>query len=236
MRAFRQVALAFGSILLCSGFALGQAKLGPHVVDSNGMRIGYFGGLNPSTGVGMAVVSINAQAYLIDTARAGFISSEVDNILNAASDCTGQDYRSVNPSGDLLDRAFFTTDGFFYYASSASASEVTINGSRVLNSDGTFGPCSPIGGGMSFVSPFLKVQAPTLTPPFLVVDVFPVSPAPGTATFNDVPTTHPFFQFIEALHASGITGGCQASPPLYCPDNPVTRGQIAVFLAKALGL
>jgi hypothetical protein len=63
-----------------------------------------------------------------------------------------------------------------------------------------------------------------------------VSPAPGTATFTDVPTTHQFFQFIEALHAAGITGGCQASPPKFCPDNPVTRGEIAVFLATALGL
>jgi hypothetical protein len=63
-----------------------------------------------------------------------------------------------------------------------------------------------------------------------------VAPAPATATFNDVPTSHIFFQFIEALAASGITGGCQASPPLYCPDNPVTRGQMATFLAKALGL
>jgi S-layer homology domain len=63
-----------------------------------------------------------------------------------------------------------------------------------------------------------------------------VSPAPGTASFNDVPTDHPFFQYIEALKASGITGGCNASPPLYCPDDPVTRGQMAVFLAKALGL
>jgi hypothetical protein len=63
-----------------------------------------------------------------------------------------------------------------------------------------------------------------------------VSPAPGSATFNDVPTGHPFFRYIEALSASGVTGGCQASPPLYCPDNPLTRGQMAVFLAKALGL
>lgn len=61
-----------------------------------------------------------------------------------------------------------------------------------------------------------------------------VSPAPGAATFNDVPTSHPFFQYIEALAASGITGGCGAGN--YCPDNPVTRGQMAVFLAKALGL
>ena len=62
-----------------------------------------------------------------------------------------------------------------------------------------------------------------------------VSPAPATATFpNDVPTTHTFFRFIEALAASGITGGCGAGS--YCPDAPVTRGQMSVFLATALGL
>ena len=33
-----------------------------------------------------------------------------------------------------------------------------------------------------------------------------VSPPPATASFNDVPTSHPFFQFVEALKASGITG------------------------------
>jgi hypothetical protein len=33
----------------------------------------------------------------------------------------------------------------------------------------------------------------------------------------------------------GWTSG-QASPPLYCPDAPLTRGKMAVFLAKALGL
>jgi hypothetical protein len=61
-----------------------------------------------------------------------------------------------------------------------------------------------------------------------------VRPAPGTATFNDVPTSHPQFQFIEALAKSGITVGCGAGN--YCPDNSLTRGQMAVFLAKALGL
>jgi S-layer homology domain len=61
-----------------------------------------------------------------------------------------------------------------------------------------------------------------------------VSPAPGSATFADVPTNHPFFQYIEAFAASGITGGCGSGN--YCPDNPLTRGQMAVFLAKALGL
>jgi S-layer family protein len=61
-----------------------------------------------------------------------------------------------------------------------------------------------------------------------------VSPAPGTATFADVPTNHPFFQFVEALAASGITAGCGNGN--FCPDAPLTRGQMAVFLSKALGL
>ncbi len=61
-----------------------------------------------------------------------------------------------------------------------------------------------------------------------------VSPAPATATFNDVPTSYFGFQYIEALAASGITGGCGGGN--YCPDSPVTRRQMAIFLAKALGL
>ncbi len=61
-----------------------------------------------------------------------------------------------------------------------------------------------------------------------------VSPAPVAATFNDVPTSDPGFQFIEALVASGVTAGCGGGN--YCPDAPLTRRQMAVFLAKALGL
>jgi hypothetical protein len=63
-----------------------------------------------------------------------------------------------------------------------------------------------------------------------------VSPSPGVATFTDVPTTHIFFQWIEALAASGITGGCSSVPGGFCPNDPVTRAQMAVFLATALGL
>jgi hypothetical protein len=63
----------------------------------------------------------------------------------------------------------------------------------------------------------------------------PVSPAPPSPTFADVPDSHPFLRFIEALAASGITGGC-GDGSNYCPDAALTRGQMAVFLAKALGL
>lgn len=61
-----------------------------------------------------------------------------------------------------------------------------------------------------------------------------VSAAPGSPTFNDVPLSDPAFQYIEALNASGITAGCGGGN--FCPNNPLTRRQMAVFLAKALGL
>jgi S-layer family protein len=92
-------------------------------------------------------------------------------------------------------------------------------------------------GSADVVNHFLQAQL--LTPDVAIRMVRirwkrQVSPAPGSATFNDVPTNHLFFQFVEALAASGITGGCGSGN--YCPDAPLTRGQMAVFLAKALGL
>jgi hypothetical protein len=61
-----------------------------------------------------------------------------------------------------------------------------------------------------------------------------VSPPPSTPTFADVPSSDPGFGYIEALASSGITAGC--SQTTYCPDANLTRRQMAVFLAKALGL
>jgi len=49
-------------------------------------------------------------------------------------------------------------------------------------------------------------------------------------SFPDVPTSHPFYKFIENLFHNGVTGGCAGGN--YCPSNPVTRGQMAVFLLK----
>jgi hypothetical protein len=54
-------------------------------------------------------------------------------------------------------------------------------------------------------------------------------------TFLDVPNTHMFWHHIEAFYNAGITSGCSQSPRLYCPNNPVTRGEMAVFIERALG-
>jgi hypothetical protein len=54
------------------------------------------------------------------------------------------------------------------------------------------------------------------------------------ATFHDVPAADPFYRVIEALAASGITSGCGGGN--FCPNDFVTRAQVAKFLANALGL
>ena len=60
------------------------------------------------------------------------------------------------------------------------------------------------------------------------------SPPAATGIFTDVPVGYWADKWIEQLAAEGITSGCAAG--LYCPDNSVTRAQMAVFLVKAFGL
>jgi len=56
----------------------------------------------------------------------------------------------------------------------------------------------------------------------------------GTTGFGDVPTTYWAAAWIKQLAAEGITGGCATG--MYCPESPVTRGQMAVFLVRTFSL
>jgi hypothetical protein len=61
-----------------------------------------------------------------------------------------------------------------------------------------------------------------------------VAPAPSAATFDDVGPSSLYFQYVEALALVGATTGCGGND--FCPDNPVTRAQLALILAKLMGL
>ncbi len=75
----------------------------------------------------------------------------------------------------------------------------------------------------------------------LVLLVFPAVPAlaqeelpPGGSFYDDQGSVHE--PAIEGLAASGITRGCHDDKPIFCPDAPVSRGQMAAFLDRALPL
>jgi uncharacterized repeat protein (TIGR03803 family) len=61
-------------------------------------------------------------------------------------------------------------------------------------------------------------------------------PAATGTVFGDVPAGAFAAAWIEDLFHRAITGGCSASPELYCPDSPSTRGQMAVFLVRTFSL
>lgn len=60
-------------------------------------------------------------------------------------------------------------------------------------------------------------------------------PASGTI-FSDVLLGDFAADWIEDLYARGVTGGCGTNPLRYCPNNPNTRGEMAVFVTKTFSL
>jgi hypothetical protein len=56
---------------------------------------------------------------------------------------------------------------------------------------------------------------------------------PYQGTFSDVPEGQWYTGYVERLAELGITAGC--APGKYCPNDKVTREQMAPFLLKAIG-
>ncbi len=57
-------------------------------------------------------------------------------------------------------------------------------------------------------------------------------PACGAAPFADVLASHPLCAWIAQLKADGISTGCGGGN--YCPDAPLTRGQAALLIERAM--
>ena len=62
-------------------------------------------------------------------------------------------------------------------------------------------------------------------------------PEPVTSTrFVDVDADVWWMPFVERLAELGVTKGCALHPAEYCPEEPVTRAQMATFLTRAFDL
>ena len=48
--------------------------------------------------------------------------------------------------------------------------------------------------------------------------------------FADVPAASPYCRWVEELARRGVVGGCGGGN--YCPNNPVNRAQMAVFISS----
>jgi hypothetical protein len=102
-----------------------------------------------------------------------------------------------------------------------------------LHARGITGGCG--GGDYCPSSPVTRAQMAVFLLKTLLGSGYVPPPASGTV-FEDVPIGSFAADWIEDLHARGITAGCSASPSLYCPSSPNTRGQMAVFIVKTFQL
>jgi len=60
-------------------------------------------------------------------------------------------------------------------------------------------------------------------------------PAPASGSiFSDIPATYWAAAWVEQLAGEGITSGCGSGN--FCPEGPVSRAQMAVFLVRAFNL
>jgi hypothetical protein len=100
-----------------------------------------------------------------------------------------------------------------------------------LAAEGITGGC---GGGN--YCPLDTVRRDQMAPFLLKALHGPNYVAPAcTGLFDDVPCPSLFANWIEQLKAEAVTTGC-GNGTVYCPGSPNTRGQMATFLVKALGL
>jgi hypothetical protein len=90
--------------------------------------------------------------------------------------------------------------------------------------NGNYCPTSPVRRDQMAVFLLKTEHGSTYVPPACT--------PPGV--FTDVVCPGPFTDWIERLAAENITGGCGVG--IYCPLNPNTRGQMAVFITKTFNL
>ena len=123
---------------------------------------------------------------------------------------------------------------------SAGAALIVIGGGFADNSTVAIGG-SPGTDLTVLDSTFLYLFTPPLSPGTLNDVSVTVPDGIGTATatlvnaffadFLDVPQTDPFHDYVEKIFRNGITAGCGGGN--YCPQDAVTRAQMAVFLLKS---
>ena len=196
------------------------------------------------------VTTVSAMSFLPSDDNDGYLTAQ--GALSRAFDGgAGELYASVSiPAGAIID--YIGLESYSYCAGVVGV-ELWEVGAGSTSGIATFSS-SAHGYGFDINADVIGWQLPSNTSRALAIQVelsndcvnWPflswveiwwrraVSPAPAFPTFNDVPMSDFGYQYIEALNASGITGGCATGS--FCPDSPVSRRQMAIFLSKALGL
>ena len=126
------------------------------------------------------------------------------------------------PSRSMADGPFEDDDGGIHEpAIDALARDGVLDGTEC--GEGLFCPEEPV---LRWVMAVWLVR---------VIDGTRVS-APAATAFADVDPSVWWAPYVERLVELGVTKGCSTGPLRFCPDDSVTRAQMATFLVRALEL
>lgn len=84
-----------------------------------------------------------------------------------------------------------------------------------------------VSAAMIFSTGHCLAEAPTA-----IAGAAAFDPGPCDGTFTDVPAESPFCAWIELIDADGVIEDCGGNN--FCPDQPVTRAALAMFLERAM--
>ncbi|HTY41048.1 MAG TPA: S-layer homology domain-containing protein, partial [Thermoanaerobaculia bacterium] len=127
--------------------------------------------------------------------------------------------------------------GPFYVVDDGNASYGVLAGGATADCTSATADCFAVHISGARPAQHFDAQLTEQPTPSLLTAPVPILPAKVWTlhvgeSFEDVPTDYQFYRFIETIFHNGITGGCAGGAD-YCPDNNVTRAQMAVFLLKS---
>lgn len=184
-----------------------------------------------SSGTGNGLISLTVAANAGSSARTGAINV---NGSTASVTQSGQPV-ACNPTGILAPKRYFPSP-----ATSGQTFEVTAAGNcswTAQSSAGWLQFTSSAGGtGRGFVTFSLTNNgsgAPRTATITAGTHTLVITQRGTDTIFTDVVPEHFAFDGANLMYTRSITSGCASKPLRYCPQDIVTRGQMAVFIIRA---
>ncbi len=169
------------------------------------------------------------------------LAGEITHALRFTADCTGNYYiwpaRHIAPSGSCATPVPFGAR--FRLKASFDISGYSHDAQVILQAMKTYGIVLADNGSPWYVSgapnenwdnDVLHEIDNVSGSDFEAVDTSSLNPW----VFEDVTDQHWAQTYVESIYTAGITGGCATNPLYYCPNNPVTRAQMAIFLLRGI--
>ena len=156
-------------------------------------------------------------------------SSDTDHYLRVTA-TYGDPFRLAN-TAEATPHSPVTTEHATAY-SDVTAEGVHTPGISALAADGLF---ADTGCGPDRFCPHQPIQRWVMAI-WLIGILGSDAPIAGVSRFDDIPPGQWWIRHVEQLADRQITLGCATNPPRYCPDQPVTRAQMATFLVRAFQL